>query len=138
MNCKVNPNINPIIKSINNDILLLKDIINICSGDRIQVNIDPDLIPKDVSIIIGIKASIERWFEVIGFDLILNLFEENDIRIEYDAVIPIDKVIKISIIIFKFEDIIFSKIISLEKNPDINGIPINDNLFTPNIDKTIG
>lgn len=117
---------------------LLWDIMNNCSEDNIQVNHDPEVMANNLKIIIGIKDSIEEWLDDRGWDLILDLLDDSDIRTEYDAVIPIDSVISISIVKFKFDDIIFSRMISFEKNPDMNGIPISAILFTPRIDNVIG
>lgn len=116
----------------------LYDIMKSCSGINIQVNHEPDVIPNILSSIIGVKALMDKWLWVIDFDLILDLLEDNDMRIEYDAVIPIDIVININIVMFILDDSIFSKITSLEKNPDINGIPIKAILLIPKIDKIIG
>lgn len=119
-------------------ILILYGRKNNCSGDDSQESQFPEVIANNLRVKIGIKALFELWFHVIGLDLIFDLLENVDIRIEYEAVIPIDKVINININILKFDEIIFSKIISFEKNPDINGIPIRAILFTPKIDKIIG
>lgn len=56
----------------------------------------------------------------------------------YDAVIPIDIIIITYKYIFIFEYIILSKIISLEKNPDMKGMPIRAKLLTPNKVKVKG
>lgn len=70
--------------------------------------------------------------------MLFGLFERKDIRIEYVAVIPIDIIIKLDIDTFIEEDIIFSIMESLEKNPDMNGIPIRAILLIPNILSVIG
>lgn len=138
LNCIINPIIVPIIKIEIIINLWLYDIIYSCSDVSNQVNHEPDVIPNILSNIIGVKASNDKWLWVMGCDFILDLLEDNDIRIEYDAVIPIDIVINNSIVMFILDDSIFSKITSLEKNPDMNGIPIKANLLIPKIDKIIG
>lgn len=69
----------------------------------------------------------------MGFDFNKNLFDSIDMRIEYDIVIPIEEIIinvnRDSI----FNLISFSIIVSFEKNPDINGIPIKDILVKPSV-----
>lgn len=70
--------------------------------------------------------------------MIEDLFVYQVIRKEYEAVIPIDRIINVNIIVFKFDDIMFSIMISFEKKPDINGIPIKAILFNPKIEETIG
>lgn len=73
-----------------------------------------------------------------GFDFIKILFDVKDIRIVYEAVIPRDVIIRIDIIRFGFELIIVSMILSLEKNPDVNGIAIRVILDNPMIDNVKG
>lgn len=114
------------------------DIINSCSGAEIHVIHDPEVIANTLRIIIGRMAFIDLWFHDIGDDLIKDLLDVKDIRREYDAVIPMDRVINVSIIMLRLDDNIFSKIMSFEKNPDMNGTPINANLLTPKIDRIIG
>lgn len=138
LNCNINPSVNP---KINIDIIIIFsyiDNINNCSGDSIQVNHDPEVIPNDLNIRIGIKKLMEEWFWEVGLDLMFDLLDNRDIRIEYEAVIPIDMIIKINIVRFKCDDNIFSKITSLEKNPDMKGIPIKASLFIPSSDKIMG
>lgn len=66
------------------------------------------------------------------------MLDENIIRREYEAVNPIDKIIIIVNIHSIFEEIIFSMIISLEKNPDVNGRPIKAILVMVKITEIIG
>lgn len=56
----------------------------------------------------------------------MSLFDRMAIRIEYTMVNPIEIIIRIVSIHSNFEEIIFSIIISFEKNPDMKGIPIRD------------
>lgn len=85
-------------------------------------------------IIIGIKQFIDWWLDIQGCDLINDLFEKRVIRMEYDAVIPIDIIIKMDKVKFKLEVNINSMMTSFEKNPDMNGIPIRAILLIPRID----
>lgn len=120
-------------------IILNKGVIrNICSGIINHVIHDPDVIPIDLRIKIGINALIDWWLENKGLDLFLNFLDEKDIRREYEVVIPIDNIIRINIGVFVDLEIVFSIIISFEKNPDMNGTPIRAILFTPKMVKVIG
>lgn len=138
LNWRIKPNNTPIIKVIIIINFLFKGKKNNCSGDIIHDSHVPDVIANNLNVIIGIIASMDLWFHDNEFNLMEDLLDNIDIRNEYDAVIPIDKIISINIRELKLEKIIFSKIISFEKNPDMNGIPIKANLFTPKIDKIIG
>ena len=73
-----------------------------------------------------------------GFDFIINFVVILISRNEYNDVIEIDIIIINDKIIEKLDEIIFSIIESFEKNPDMNGIPINDRFEIPNIDNVIG
>lgn len=93
LNCNIKPIINPINSKIIINILFVYEIINVWSGDRIHVNHDPEVILNILSNTIGIIDSIVEWFDGIGFDLIFDFIDDNDIRMEYEAVIPIDIII---------------------------------------------
>ena len=118
--------------------LIFSLIINSWSGEIIHVSHDPDVIANKLNVIIGIKEFIDWWLDWNARDLMLDLFEIKDIRIEYAAVIPIEDSITIDNIRFKFDEIIFSIIMSFEKNPDMKGIPIRAILLIPKIDKERG
>lgn len=138
LNWKVKPKMSPVMR-INVIIFLFSiEIIKSCSEDNNHVSKDPDVIPNNLRIEIGISEYMDLWFDENGCDLIRVLFDDKDIRIEYEAVIPIDKVIMSIIIKFILDEIINSIIVSLEKNPDINGIPIKAILFSPRIDWVSG
>lgn len=49
-----------------------------------------------------------------------------------------DKIINVDKVKFRLDIIMNSIITSLEKNPDINGIPIKANLLIPKIDRVNG
>lgn len=122
-------NIIPIEIPINSNvkIVIFVFIFNIisCCGIKIQVIVGPIIKTINDKIIIGTLHLFDVWFILIGCVLIIILFEIIDIRIEYDAVNPNDKIIindKIYSILY--DDNNFSKIISFEKNPDLNGNPI--------------
>lgn len=68
----------------------------------------------------------------------INLLDMIDIRNEYEIVIPIDIIISSVINDSVLEEINFSMMVSLEKKPDINGIPISDNLVMPIIEEVNG
>lgn len=138
LNCNKNPNINPVNKVKIIDILFKRDIMNNWSGDKIQVNHDPEVIANSLNLMIGINDSIVAWLDVKELDLILDLLDNKDIRIEYDAVIPIDKIIRSNNSVLIFDLNIFSIIISFEKNPDMKGIPIRAILLIPKIVRVKG
>lgn len=73
-----------------------------------------------------------------GLDFEINFVVILIIRKEYIDVMEIDKIIKREIKIVILDEIIFSIIESFEKNPDINGIPINDKFEIPNILRVAG
>lgn len=99
-------------------------------------------VPREIEIkvinVIGVFEKKFSWNRVSGLDLNENLFDIKDIRKVYEAVIPIDRIIKNVIIKLNFEEIIVSIIMSLEKNPEVNGIAINIIPDKPKIDKTKG
>lgn len=53
-----------------------------CSGFIIHIIIDPDVIPKVLSVEIGIIDSIEIWLDINDWYLISYLLENIDMRIE--------------------------------------------------------
>lgn len=67
-------------------------------------------------------------------DLFIVLFDIKDIRIVYEAVSPIDKIIMIDKKKLNSDLIIVSMIVSFEKNPEVNGIAINIILDNPRIE----
>lgn len=68
-----------------------------------------------------------------------NILKDNFImRKEYMAVIVIDEIINKDIICINVDLIIISKIISLEKNPDIKGSPIKAIKEIPIVEEMIG
>lgn len=104
----------------------------ICSGLIVQLSSEPDGIIIILIVKIGKLYIYEWWFDELGNNFIVILLEISVIRIEYSAVNPTDVIISIDKIHSSFDDIIFSIIISFEKNPDMKGIPINDILVIPN------
>lgn len=66
------------------------------------------------------------------------MFDKYIIRIEYDAVIPIEEIIIKVRIHSILEEIIFSMIISFEKKPEVKGSPIRAALVRPKIVVVIG
>lgn len=132
------PIVNPIISVSIMIVLFRFDIINVWSGDNSHVSHEPEVIPNILSIMIGVMEFIDLWLDMKGLDLISCLLECKDIRIVYEAVIPIDRVIRMSIVMLILDEIILSIIESFEKNPDMKGIPIKAILFTPKIDKVRG
>lgn len=131
LNDNIIPNINPNINIEMMFIFDFKGINIICSDDNIHEVIEPDVIEIIDINEITIKGEFVKWFSDIGFDLMFSLFDIIDIRIEYDAVIPIDIIIIVDKINSSLEDIIFSIIKSFEKNPDVNGNPIRAMLVVP-------
>lgn len=87
---------------------------------------------------IGIKQLRDWWFDIQGWNFVKDLFENRVIRMEYDAVIPMESTIIIDKIKFRLEVSINSIITSFEKKPDINGIPIRAILLIPRIDNIKG
>lgn len=71
-------------------------------------------------------------------DLIEFLFDENIIRIEYEAVIPIDEIIIKVSKHSSFEEIIVSIMTSFEKNPEVKGNPIKAAFVIIKVDDTKG
>lgn len=112
--------------------------INSWVGIDIQESIAPLVIDKGAIIIKGISI---RFFGVVVesffvFKIIINV--SFIVRIEYVAVIPIEEIIKIDKICVNIDFIIISIIISFEKNPDINGIPIKAIIERPITEAIIG
>lgn len=134
MNDRNKPSISPNV-SINVIVILwINGIIIICSEFNIHIILVPVIMEIRDIIIIGIIQKFDIWFVVLGLDLIIYLFDNINIRIEYEAVIPTDIII---VIISKdsiFDEIIFSIIMSFEKKPDIKGNPINDIIVIPKIE----
>jgi len=73
---------------------------------------------------IGINAKLFKWDIKSGLDFNEYLFDRKDIRSVYDIVKPNEKTINKDNSRLSFEDNIEFIIESLEKNPDIKGIPI--------------
>lgn len=132
---------NPISKPVISEIIIINlyvfDMKNICSGFNNQFIVVPDIILINLIRMIGLFENLVVWFEFINF---FNKFllENKDIRIEYEAVIPIDIIIIMDKIDSILLEIIFSIIASFEKNPDIKGIPISAMFVIPIIDKVSG
>lgn len=134
LNCSINPNKIPVNRMIKIIILFVMLSRYTWSDDKSHVIQDPEVIANILNTIMGIKDSSVWWLDIHGCDLIIDLFEKSVIRIEYEAVIPMDKIIKIDIMKFRFEVNINSIITSFEKNPDMNGIPIKAILLIPKIE----
>lgn len=124
-----------IIKIIN---LYILGKMRICWGFISHINNIPKEIDSEVIMMIGVFEKIWVWNIVSGLDFNENLLDINVIRIVYDAVNPIEKIIKYTIIRFSLEEIIDSIIESFEKNPDVNGIAISIILDNPKIDSVNG
>lgn len=73
-----------------------------------------------------------------GLALNNNFVDKMFIRIVYILVSLMDETINRDIIVFILDNNINSMIASLEKNPDINGVPIKANLFNPNMVNGMG
>lgn len=138
LNWSINPRNVPEIKITKILILLLGEIRNNCSDETNHVSHDPEVIAIILRIMMGIKQFKDWWFDVKGWDKIWGLFENKVMRMEYDAVIPIDNIIKVDRVKFKLDIIINSIITSFEKNPDMNGIPISAILLIPRMDNIKG
>lgn len=111
---------------------------NICWGLINHIIIEPIKIDIGDINIIGIIAGKGVWCEWFVFDFVINLLELINIRIEYDTVNPIDKIIIKDINEFVFDEVNNSIILSLEKNPDVKGKPIRAMLAIPKIELFIG
>jgi len=109
-----------------------------CSGEDIQSISVPMKMEKGAIIIIGYSMKFEGWNVISGLDFIKNFMEKEIIRIEYNEVIPIERIIKNLVNEKVLEKISVSIIGSLEKNPDIKGIPIRDMEAIPRIEEISG
>lgn len=134
LNDNIDPKIIPIIIIIIMMILLCGFNRKICSEFRIHDDHTPRTIVIGLIIRMGIYDSKLVWLIWLGFDFIKYLYDSSDIRIEYDAVIPIEIIIIIVRVDFNFVEISLSIIASFEKKPDKKGIPINLSLVIPKID----
>lgn len=105
---------------------------------RVHKRIEPIKIAIGLINKIGIFEYKEEWLFESDLHLIVNLLDKCIIRIEYDAVIPIVEIIIKVKIHSIFEEIIFSIIMSLEKNPEVKGNPIKAALVNPRIVVVIG
>lgn len=133
-----NPVIIPIIKIVG--IIVLKELGNIivCWGYKFHVIIIPNEIAVGLISRIGRFDESFEWLFKSGFNLISILLDRYIIRREYDAVIPIDKIINIVNKHSILDEIIFSIIWSFEKNPDVNGKAISAIFVIPKDDEIRG
>lgn len=111
---------------------------SICSGFNIHIMIDPIIIAIGLIIRIEVFECEEEWLFKSGFDLREFLLDKYIIRSEYDAVIPIDEIIMMVSKHSIFDEIIFSIIMSFEKNPEVKGRPIRAALVRPKMIEDIG
>lgn len=88
--------------------------------------------------VIGMLVYIFLWKFVSGFDFERCLLDRKDIRIVYEAVIPMEEIIKRDIMKLDLVLINISIIMSLEKNPEVNGSPIRVILDSPSIEDVKG
>lgn len=126
--------INKIVEIIS---FIFKGKIIFWGQNIIHDNIAPVIIDIGAIIINGISI-FKMEGEEANRDLIIILKVNIVVRREYVTVIPTDEIIKIDINWMKCDFIIISKIISLEKNPDINGSPIRAIIEIPRDEDTIG
>lgn len=130
---KINPSIILLIKIKRIRFLYILGMMNNWWGFVVHVIIIPVNIEINLIREIGILAEDELCMFISGLDFNVNFIDVNVIRIVYDAVNPMDVIIIKERMRLKFEEIIISMIISLEKNPDVNGRAIKVILESPMI-----